>query len=217
MNNKKYNNKSSITSSIYSIIHAFFILMAFALVKVTVEEYFSNKKTNLIKSSYKNLEKELDNQTFNNNLIEEHKVNNEELSLVSIPLGFFQTSDVILHYCENSGYIPMKFIRKVNSYKKDYNLKNDFVNYYKKLGLTQEQAELIYSENINLFQKYSLNSLKNEYLELKKNKTSITVKKQCQLYDEFSDDIIKEKIEDIKKKSPRTYEKFFMYNRYLEE
>ena len=210
-NYKRNNNKSY--SVLSGLLSGFFALMVMGGVKAIMKEHFSNKKADFIKDSYKSFEKKLDNLTPKefNDLVEKHKFNNDELSLVSVPLGFFQMSDTIFDYCENSGYIPMKFIKKIDSYKKPYNLKEDFINYQIKQGLTYKQAELIYSENMNLLKKQVLKSLNNEYIELKKNHSQITIKGQCQLYDELGDEIIKEKIEDIKKKSPRVYNKFFSY------
>ncbi len=166
------------------------------------------------------------NNYFNNKTFEEiqkdFKMNTKDdvIAELAIPLGFFGSVDVIIEFCEPTGYIPEKFIAKVNSYKKGVDFDKKFINIFVNAVGANKPKVLYAGQTLLIKQKELLRNqgmrlLEDDYINTLKNDPSFTKKEYCKIYDDYAEEMIFEKIQRIKDVAPSTYKKYFINNTNL--
>lgn len=123
--------------------------------------------------------------------------------------GFILSAEITREYCKSTGFIPEKYIKLVNSYKKDIDIESKLMEPFTKLGATKEQALLLVKQSRQETKKLISRLIDKEYKEIKREDPSYTKKDHCKIYDLYAEDIVSSKINEIKSAMPNSYEKYF--------
>lgn len=209
--NKKKNSSRFLT--------VFVAIIAAIIAKAVVNTTFTHKT-----SSYKqqNIQRQIDSLDVKmnkeldrfNNTEELHnyvgtKLKDSEIAVITAPMGFFMQADVVKEFCTPTGYVPEKYINRINSYKTDHNLDEEFIEFFNKKELNKEQTELLLRKTKEVAAQQLKRFIENDFLLLLKTEPSYTKKDYCKIYDIYTDDIISDKFKELDRTIPHEYKKYF--------
>ncbi len=136
------------------------------------------------------------------------KLKNSEIVTITAPMGFFMQADILKEFCMPTGYVPEKYIREINSYKTDYDLDEEYMEFFNQQGLKKEQSKLLLQKTKEITVQQLKRFTENDFLLFLKTEPSGTKKDYCKIYDAYVDDIISERFKELDKTIPSGYKKY---------
>ena len=137
------------------------------------------------------------------------QINDKEVAAVSSAVGFLESADIIRDFCVPTGYTPEKFIKMLYSHKTDVDLEAESLKILGKKGLQKDQVIFILENTKKLIAQQVNRVMEDEYQMLKNQNPAYSKTEYCKIYDQYAEDIIAGKLNEIKKNFPDQYEKYF--------
>ena len=129
---------------------------------------------------------------------------------IGVILGFLHQKDAIREFCEPTGYVPEKYINAVKHYQSNTDYNEEFVEILMKDGLNRELSTHIQKKLYTILAEQSLRFLEADYKKLLEIDASASKRDFCKIYDEYADEIITEKLKEIRENAPNAYKKYFL-------
>lgn len=140
---------------------------------------------------------------------EQVKNSNDTCTPINVFNGFVLSADALRNYCLDSGYIPTKLINSIKSYEKGHDVNTEFKNCLNAQIHNEEASSLMATAVNDMLNKQLIRSFEEDYQKLVASEGNISKQAYCKILDEFSNQIVEEKIKSIRDTSPKTYELYF--------
>lgn len=176
--------------------------------QLTQTQNFSNST---IDSVYSNMKEEFNQFETLDELQDKFSKNikESEITEVSIPMGFFMQANLVKEFCEPTGYIPEKYITMINSYNKNIDFDEQWIEVVTKTSADRNQALYSLTKQKEMLADLFNDFAEKNYQNLLQTNPEVTKQDYCKLFDDYADESIPAKIEEIKKIAPKTYQKYF--------
>lgn len=210
---KKKENKSEKNNGFLSI--AIIILVA-VLARGATRAFFSQIKhktaTEKINVINEDMNNKLNKFETAEDAVKELKKNikDDEVSMASIPMGFFMSANAIKEFCTPTGYIPQKYISTINSYQTGVDFDAKLIEIFVRAGANKQQAQYALEKQKETLKNQFNRLLENDYRSVLKVEPTFTKIEYCKAYDEHAEEIVSSKIKGIQEVAPETYKKYFI-------
>ena len=198
------------------IIIIFVGLISYAVSSIISKSVFQNIQTKPqqiptqeIDSIYTDLNEKLNKFESVDELQDNIKLKDNEITEVSVPMGFFMQATLVKEFCESTGYIPEKYIATINSYNKNIDFDEQWIKVFTKAGADKNQALYSLKKQKELIATLFNDYVEKDYKNVLQTNSSFTKQDYCKLFDDYAEEGISAKVNQIKEVAPNTYKKYF--------